>query len=992
MKSMIAAFVVMGMTGSAVSAVFNGTGSWPTGGDVEIPRNTPVTVTDANVAAVAGWDSLILNDGATLTFANVGTAANLKAVVSGAGRLVATGSKGLTLSGDNRNLSGGCIFTDSAVTIANEYGLGGPQTQEALVTFTKTATVGSLKFHWEGQKAFTNHCPIVYACDSGYTAADGKMYLGSSAADEYFVQDADFYLQKASAGNTKLNFRNNYEQMSGTFGIREHSDYFATAGDENAVVRFTGTTGFWIANSSKSTKDWYILCKGSCSYRYGSTGTYLGGAIRLNVGTVFIDTDNPFPPIAGVTTPVGLTSFNSYPVNQSKYQNCIDLNGHALQLLRLNVTGKPTETTTDYEIISNSSATAATLTLVGNDRGTDYATTPVAYKLTGKVSLTVNNNATNHFWRQVSEVEGTLTVTRGGMVFDHAAGWNGTAVVIDGGAIDARSADSFTSGTASLTITDGWLKLHSGANVSFSTVEIGGTSLNPGDYTVARLRDDYGLGAYVIGDDAAILSVGEAGEWKGWPTTPGAMAYVSRDGNVTLTDADIPKVVQLGGISLGLGSTVSCTVSEPLALSCPVSGFGTFRIVDSASVTLLGDNSQLASPGCFYIENSAVAVSNRFGLGSSQSGAATVVFTTRSLTFGLADCKAFTNDVGISYAGGTGATTVSFGSAAADETLVQNGDFVCNWSDAYARRTVMTGNVEFNGGFRSTKANTYFGAAENARVRFGRTCVIRGEASETATFSMWLYGLKRPTQGRWFFDCETTPKLNHLAFEVADVVCERENVFADGTGNSNQTLNYFRQPASNEAKYMSVFDLNGLNQTVRRFVRQSGADTTYAVITSAVPAVLTVETSDFESNKEWLKFRGAAGFRYCGVGTNLFANIPSESTGSFRVSSGVCGFDLGAAWVGKEIAVDGTGTLYVGSASAPAFGGKADVKARETTLHLADSGRFYLQDGISYVYDAFRGEERIPRGTYTSANCDWVDGNGSLRVLHDDGGMVLIVR
>ncbi len=128
----------------AFAVTFDGTGDWPTGGDVELVAT--VQVDDAHVAAVAGWQTLTISSGCRLNFVNTGTAATLAATVSGAGKVGTVDSFGLTISGDNRSFSGGFVFTNSAVTVANEYGLGGPSTTAANVYFSKAGTLGALDF------------------------------------------------------------------------------------------------------------------------------------------------------------------------------------------------------------------------------------------------------------------------------------------------------------------------------------------------------------------------------------------------------------------------------------------------------------------------------------------------------------------------------------------------------------------------------------------------------------------------------------------------------------------------------------------------------------------------------------------------------------------------------------------------------------------------------------------------------------------------------
>ena len=1490
MRRLVAlAFALAGFSGvCAVS--FDGTDPWPTSGDVEIPKGTTVTVsTPEQIAAVEGWTSVtFLGEGSTLAFANGSGVARLNAVLIGKGVVTAAGSAGLVIAADNRDFGGLFDFTDSAVTVASDYGLGGPKNREATkVRFSKSATVGSLNFHWEGQKAFTNHCAILYDCDNGYTAADGKMYLGSIAADEYFVQDADFFAAYANGTAYKVQFRNNYEQISGTFGVKDFSGYFSTGGDVHAVVKFTGTTGFSIAKSNGSTTSWFILCDGTATYRFASTGGYVGGSMPVNVGTVVLDGDDPFRPIAGSASAYGLSSIQSYPQAQTTWKNLIDLNGHELVMNKLGTYGADTETASNYGRITNTSDEPGLISLVGNLNGA--AVDPSAYELTGKLSLTVDNNAVNNFTKKVADVTGALTVKSGTVIYKWKGGWNGTAVVIDGGTIDAQCVEAFKTGKPTLTIASGSLKLHDGVPVSFAAAEIGGQELDPADYTVAQLRNEYGLGAYVTGDDGAILSVGasgewtgwpdeeggtavvpknaavtvteadvtkveklgrivlglgstvtcanttrlnlsaalsgmgtfrivdnaagvtilgdnsklaspgafwiensnvavsnqfglgsaktgaatvyfgldraltfgladshhftnnvaiqykglaadsknrpyiffgsassddylvqnadflhqapggasilqriyfqnnvefisgtfgttvdaafssgikdaassvrfsgstfvcignpagagqtwyvygsgyhwahgggthigafqhdtgtdfieadglfaepaaeypslywksyaqtqttyqnmldlgghdlvvrgissasslteanttytratsatpatmtlvgndaavsnlgapefsgkvsvtvdnnatnrfvhkvsspdgtltvrsgtlvyqwkggwdgtataieggtlvcdcpeafsggrstlsvtggkleltancpnvffasatiggttleldsytfktlreqyglgeylvgddaaelcvigEAGEWTGWPTEPGATAKIPRDRTVTITDADLANVAQLGKIELGLNSKLVCANTAALAIACPISGYGQIRIVDNAAgVTLLGDNSRLVSPGAFWIENSNVAVSNRFGLGSFRTGAATVYFgIDRKLTFGLGDSNSFTNNVAIKYqavaSAGSSDAVCYFGSASTDEYLVQNADFLSLASTvSYGKQAPRpTGNVEFLGKFglsTGTTSTMYIIAASDAVIRFGKTCTFVTPTGDK--LNVWLYGAQHPHGARWIYDSDNGAQMGAVSWNIGTVRPGRENAWGDAATTLTQ-LYYFRNLQS-AWYYQSILDLDGKNVACNSFGCQSYEKvvdrsdyTGCAIVTSGVASVLTLAAKSAMWRWEPLMFRGAAGFRYAGVGTNLFVGVTSDSTGSYRVSSGVSGFDWGAKWGGADITVDGTGTLYVGAESAGVFGTKAEVKAKKVVLNLKDSGKLYLEGGANCVYEAFRGDgSHIARGTYTAANCDWIEGEGSLRILHDDGGMLLLVR
>lgn len=63
LKETIIGLVPLVCAAGAFAVEFDGTGDWPTSGDVVIPANTTITVDDAHIAAVAGWDTLKVGDG-----------------------------------------------------------------------------------------------------------------------------------------------------------------------------------------------------------------------------------------------------------------------------------------------------------------------------------------------------------------------------------------------------------------------------------------------------------------------------------------------------------------------------------------------------------------------------------------------------------------------------------------------------------------------------------------------------------------------------------------------------------------------------------------------------------------------------------------------------------------------------------------------------------------------------------------------------------------
>lgn len=385
MKKIIAIVVAACLTAGGASAVdyveWNGTGDWPTSGNVQLAANLNLVVTDADVAAVEGWSNLYLRQGSRLTFANASVPATLKANVEGPGVLAAFDSVGLTISGNNSAKTGRCVFTNSAVMVAHEYGLGGAGSSAAQVYFTAAGTLGTLEFRkpewddpgWTGAKAFTNHCGIVYDCDNSYTQVAGKkMYVGSSAADEYFVQDGTFLApyNRAKYDTKPLRFRNNYEQISGVFGVQDTytSLHFYTRADAGSSVRFSGTTQIRVEAMGKNAAGWYADSGGNVDYYFGNSGGFHGSKLSVGMGTVHFETDDAFADMAGSTAVNPEFWIQPYVRDNTTQTNRWDLNGHDLAVTALRSANNTIDKATSKHVVF-ASATPATLTLGGSFPG-----------------------------------------------------------------------------------------------------------------------------------------------------------------------------------------------------------------------------------------------------------------------------------------------------------------------------------------------------------------------------------------------------------------------------------------------------------------------------------------------------------------------------------------------------------------------------------------------------------------------------------------------
>lgn len=965
---------------------YNGTGDLPTGGNVRLAWKSGgyeiLVDTEEKMQAVEGWDNLSFaaDDSTYLTFANTSRAVTLKANVigtAGRGHLRAIGSAGLVLAGDNRARGVSFDFTDSRVTVANEYGLGGPDSSAVGVFYSQNATIGDLVFRWAGQKAFTNHVALVFDCETKYSAKDGKMYLGSVAADEYFVQDADFYLKTPGATDKKVKFRNNFEQISGSFGIQSYlNSYFCTAGDADAVVKFSGTTRFTTANPNNAAQKgtWYVLPGGRVNYRFGSTGGFHCNQIAINNANVICDVDDPFRSDVLHPDVIGVSYFQPYANAQPG--NVLNLNGHDATIPYIHPNDAATESSTTYYCLT--SAVPATLTLLAAEGQVTVAEKAGAFEIAGEASLVVDNHRSNIYARKVSKTAGSLTVRSGRLTYRFGGGWDGGPVTIAGGVVDAESAASFASGKVDLTIVSGSLNLHSDAPVSFASATIGGTELDPGDYTVESLRDDYGLGAFVTGDNAAVLSVGSASEWTGWPSEPGASAVVPKNTVVYIDDADISKVATVGKIVLGIGSTVVCRNTQALSVAAPISGYGEFRIKDvSARVTLSGDNSKLLSPGHFVIDNSTVTVANEFGLGSENTAAVALAYgASGSISFENPNGPAFTNRVALTVSYASGASNAILGSETADTYFVQANDLTLPKLDN-AYKFYFKNNFEMIDGRFSFAAygngNFFSYTAGTAVIRFSEDAVVDMRVGASGPGSWYQLGTSKLHFG------QVTPLVAAMvAVNGTELYLDREGVLA-----GLNTLGEYVTAAGT-----TVADLGGHVHTVgvlNGSYQYNPIDNPqyYGVIRGVNGSKLVMNGGTLSKRDVTLSFKvsGAASLEMAWEGGAVrLRNFVSDTTGDLVVSAGTLGFAVNGGWGAGNVLVKGTGILDVDSDKAFTSGLQA--------LTVRDSGKIVVHAGAVATFEILDlGGKTFEPGVYTIAQlkddpdvAQYVDGDDTASI------------
>ena len=944
------------------ATTFTYEGHWPDGTtetetEVVIPDGTTATIANAtDVAAVARLTSISFGGSGAKVEYTASSALALSASVSGTGKFSAISSGDLTLSGNNSGLvSPGCFFfSNTAVTVASRYGLG--STGSAQLEYHFGSKVDPLHFTGAG---LTNDVPLrIYQ-----GTATGNCVIGPDNANETLVFRNDFVFNKGdgSFGKNCVWFRNKVRFQAGTFGPTGNNHIDAKASGGLAEV--------WFEEDSK-TRFFYFFSNGDLRYHlnWSDTTSYL---FVLGWGTT------PY----AVCEQVDVLSGFTYGVSG---KGTFDLNGLDQSVKRISK---------QYgNNLKFTSATPATLTMTVYDSSSSNYTSSQT-KFSGKVNFTYAPATASGAYTltgsdALSDSSGTLTVGGAGhLVFASDAGWSGTNVVVQSGAtLELNSAKAMTNTLATLTVEDGGhLVLHEGAACTVKSATIAGTPLDAGEtYKVEDLKK---MDLPVDGDDNASITIAGGGEeWTGWPTTPGAVARVPADTTIYVSDDDVATIEALGGIRLALGASVICTnLTQQLDLSAPVSGPGTFKVLDSDKVVLSGDNSDLLSPGCFFFSNTAVTVASRYGLGSTGSATLHHWFGDKTEPL-LFVGEGLTNDAPIRVHQGTQQRSFVLGPTNANETLVICNDFLFdghNGADNQEHKTLFfRNNVRIRAGtFGADSSHLYTKA-------YGDAAEVWFESGSTIKFYLWFAynGNVRYHAGWGALAGYSEQASIGWANSAPYLICEGNDVF----------------PRVLSGK--GTFDLNGFDQTIRWFSKGYGND---LKITSESPATLSVTRYDSSSGNytsSSMKFSGNVNFTYApatasGAYTLTGSAALSDSTGALTVGgAGRLAFANGAGWLGTNVTIRSGATLSVDATSMPVmFGNRALLGHQSwTKLEIESGGTLELAaaDKPAVVRSFVYNGQMKPAGRYTSASGVGITGGGALYVRSstdgEPGAMVIV--
>ena len=929
-----------------VVAVWNG---WPDVGTATrftVPSGLSVFIEESDIPKVEALEEIVLGKQSTVTFAVAGQPLDISAKITGSGTFLANGAGKVTLTGDNALTAPGCFkFTATGLHLGHPNALGGAAAGMAeydkdggLITFTYV------------NDCFTNNTPL--------KLTKTKSQLGSDDVSRFFVQNADLTLVN------EIYFQYNFEMCHGTLRSTGGTPYWRHSPEAGAAgkVRLTGDTECYLSEKQ-------IV--------YFTTGFEIGGALYSA------------PKGLATDRTANITFMKDYVLTEDTFWNpwgqetgstaYYNLNGHSQTIAEMGSSGG-----TSFSPV-RSVAGPCTLATVTTATGTQ--TTPIRFF--DAISYSNGCNKVHQF-KCLHQSTGDLWVTKGGVTFlasgASGGGWSGNNVTVSGtGVLDCQSPVSLSTGRHNLIVRDGGtLNVAEGVTLKVGTATFGNVALEPSTtYTIAELNE------LVAGENVTLTGSGTIqtsaksipGTWEGWPEAGTATRVeVPDNAVVTLTADDLAKMLALEEIEMGQDAriVIGDDVSEtPIELTPNFMGAGKICVYGTngnvTNVVVRGDNAALISPGGFLFSNTWAVVASRYGLGSAKAAAAefypAAPFTTspnRSrLTFTE---RATTNDVDLSFAMGG-----LCGYDSPDVEFIQtasmkgaSGSFnQDNCRVGFFNRFTVTGG-EFNCIFiRVHSSDTVLTITDGCTIRS-----LQG-----------FYG----SQGKVFFGPRTF--ISHqvqLALEqsLESLTFTKENAFAMDKGGY---LNYYDQS-------YSVFrlDLNGYGQTLAALRGNSygNANQQRLTITSAEPATLTLNGTTSRSIA--VKCIDQASLTYAGTATQTVGFATSTSTGALTVDSGAVRFERNAKWTTGSVVLNGGELIVSANAATNTFG------TGRSSAHLVVTGDGKLNlisdEYVSTVRTLTVDGELKDRGIYSAANCGFIKGPGSIRVMRDrPQGVLLLV-
>lgn len=862
-----------------------------------------VTVDDAaGAVALAGASAIVLTEGATLTYTYNGGdahALNLTARFSGAGKFIARDASKVVLNADNSGMTApGCFeFYDTAVDVANYNGLGGAAAGVALIS--KTAGNNQLLNFIPVNGCFTNNTPTKVLHISG---GSNRAFIGLLAEEGEFVQAADLDMSSVN-GESHASFRGHFKMIHGTLRVSGHVRLYRCKGAD------------WVNDQSTS-------CPGSVQF-LGDT------YCNFDNNPIFYGSDMQFGNTGGIRAPGGLSPDSSRNVTFLKdyilgkdcmgtdctfapYENgnsgtFINMNGTTQQISWL-LTSAHGQTSSAG--ISTPEDKPALLKAVRTDAD---KTTEANYRMTGPLSYWHATKQYLIFNFKRLESTGDLTISAGTVVFTNGSGWAGRKVTVkDGGTLRCLSTASLNSGKHFLTMERGGaLDIGEDVELYVGTATFGDVTLAPmTTYTIAEVQALISETGVTLTGSGTLKTGAKSipGEWTGWPEV-GTATKVSIPDGVTaeILDADVAKVEALTDIDCGIDAAIAVrTTTTPLNLFAKLDGTMTVTADHAAPVVLWGDNSKLLSPGHFEFVETKVVVSNEFGLGSSNSGAAIINWAKGcadgNLVFGC-ESGHFTNNCALTFINEGNSKNTYFGSESEDEFFYQNADLYFDYSGI--GNVYLTYNCQIIGG--KVRANSTCNGAYIHHAPRSGIWGFFGSADVNFGSQLLIY------DHDLVFDCDVF-KATWMLGCAGD---NRVQFVRNGCLTSDTVL----RPYGNGTGQGRWMDFCGTTQVVSRVEQAAYNGANHSILISDAPALLKTCGTDksTETHLSGICFAGALSYWHGSTETIKFTFSKSTSTGDLTVSAGTVWFANATnpmwnpGWAGKNVTVKEGGTLILDS-------------------------------------------------------------------------------
>lgn len=439
---------------------------WPEeGGEVVIPENAHVPISDADVERVEKVTRLHLSQNAVITCENAAVPLVLSAEVSGAGVFEIINSAGVILAGDSSQLVEPGHFTavNSEVTVTHRYGLGGTGTGAFELTEGDVFFTGS---------GLTNDVGILYSFSGHHT-------FGPVGEKGPWVQRGD--LISKAAGSMHYTYFRNDVVLAGNcrFGAESNSIlYYSTQNDTPSSLTLTENARAYYPLDGARV---YLFAYGTSAIKLAPTP----GATKFNGWYLNVA---PCPFVCGRKDVFADLADGLYLYYSKTPSGRLDLGGFDQQMPALLGNGEEMRARTNNEHAVVFSQSPATVRMVRQDVGSKV----IGVKFTGAAGLACALGASDVYTivTQKSTSTGALTVESGTLALDAGASWGGTNIVVSGGQLKvlAASANPFTAvdangrAAADLFVAGGTLDLAAGVAASVCHLKVGDTYLKRDTY------------------------------------------------------------------------------------------------------------------------------------------------------------------------------------------------------------------------------------------------------------------------------------------------------------------------------------------------------------------------------------------------------------------------------------------------------------------------------------------------------------------------------